>query len=210
MPDPRRIEDGNTISFPFPPRCPRPREAPAQMLLTGYAPLETAGFASGLAGMRETAKGPQSGLRPIQRRGLRCRASACTFAQRATCSIVNTRPRSAQVAKVAISDEKWVAFRQAALMLGISVSAYLGRLVEAELKRRLGRPLATITADAPAQDQALAALSEVRASIDELEAIAGRLARSATAHGGSWKDVASSLRLTAEAAQAAHEGGPTG
>ena len=38
---------------------------------------------------------------------------------------------------------------------------------------------------APEEEQALAALGAVRASIDELDAIAGRLARSAVAHGGS-------------------------
>jgi len=55
--------------------------------------------------------------------------------------------------------------------------------------------------DAPASDQALSALAEVRASIDELEAIAGRLARSAVAHGGSWKEVANSLRLPEDQAR---------
>ncbi len=57
-------------------------------------------------------------------------------------------------------------------------------------------------ADVP--DQAVAALAEVRASIDELEAIAGRLARSAVAHGGSWADVATSLRIGADQARAAY------
>ncbi len=36
---------------------------------------------------------------------------------------------------------------------------------------------------------------EVCASISELDAIAGRLARAAVAHGASWGDVGSSLRL---------------
>ena len=35
----------------------------------------------------------------------------------------------AQVARVAVDDETWVAFRQAALARGISVSAYLGKLI---------------------------------------------------------------------------------
>ena len=40
-------------------------------------------------------------------------------------------------------------------------------------------------------------------SIDELDQIAGRLARSATAHGASWEDVGSSLRLNAQQAREA-------
>lgn len=110
-------------------------------------------------------------------------------------------PASAKVARVAIDDEHWRAFRQAALAQGISVSAYLARLVEAELSRRRGRPVGGVDPDAPAHDQALSALAEVRASIDELEAIAGRLARSAVAHGGSWKDVANSLRIPEDQAR---------
>jgi len=125
----------------------------------------------------------------------------CTFAQRATCSIVNTMPTSAKVARVAIDDGEWHRFRQAALAQRISVSAYLGRLVEAELSRRRGRPVAAIDPEGPPVDQAVAALAEVRASIDELEGVAGRLARSAVAHGGSWKDVATSLRITEEQAR---------
>jgi hypothetical protein len=58
--------------------------------------------------------------------------------------------------------------------------------------------------DAPEPDQALAVLAEVRASIDELDAIAGRLARSAAMQGASWADVASSLRLRPEQARAAY------
>lgn len=108
---------------------------------------------------------------------------------------------SAKVARVAIDDDEWRAFRQAALAQGSSVSNYLGRLVMAELSRRRQRPVAAMDPDAPASDQALAALAEARASLDELEAIAGRLARSAVAHGGSWKDVASSLRIREEQAR---------
>lgn len=114
-------------------------------------------------------------------------------------------PSSAKVARVAIDDGEWRLFRQAALAQGISVSAYLGRLVEAELSRRRARPVAAIDPDAPASDQAVSGLAEVRASINELEAIAGRLARSAAAHGGSWKDIASSLRLPEDQARSAYE-----
>ena len=110
----------------------------------------------------------------------------------------------AQVARVAVAGDQWLAFRQAALAQGISVAAYLGRLVEAELARRRGRPVEAVNPDAQPSAQAIAALAELRASIDELEAIAGRLARSAVAHGGSWADVASSLRLDSGQAQAAY------
>ena len=82
-----------------------------------------------------------------------------------------------QIARVGVNDERWMAFRQAALSRGLSVSAYLGRLVDAELKRREGRALATVTPELPAQDQAIGALAEVRNSIDELNDLAGRLAR---------------------------------
>ena len=113
-----------------------------------------------------------------------------------------------QVARVAIDDEQWVAFRQAALAQGTSVSGYLARLVEAELSRRTGRPVASIDPGAEPADQAITALAEVRASIDELDAIASRLARTAVAHGGSWVDVGSSLRLSADAAKSAYEHRP--
>ena len=114
-------------------------------------------------------------------------------------------PRNAHVARVALADDQWLAFRQAALAQGISVAAYLGRLVEAELARRGGRQVDAVDPESPAPDQAVAALAEVRASIDELNAIAGRLARSAVAHGGSWADVGSSLRLDPDRARAAYE-----
>src|ERR687898_1880616 len=109
-----------------------------------------------------------------------------------------------QIARVGVDDERWMAFRQAALSRGISVSAYLGRLVEAELKRREGRAVGTVTPETPAADQAIAALAEVRASIDELDDLAGRLARSAVAHGADWSDVASSLRLRPEQVRRAY------
>ena len=110
-----------------------------------------------------------------------------------------------QVSRVAIGDEGWVAFRQAALTRGIPVSAYLGQLVEAELKRRCGRAVAKVEPEARADEQAIAALAEVRASIAELDQIAGRLARSAVDHGGSWSDVASALRIDEPQARAAYE-----
>lgn len=106
-----------------------------------------------------------------------------------------------QVARVAVSDDEWRAFRQVALTRDMSVSAYLGRLVSAELKRRKGRSVEAIEPDMPEADQALVALADVRASIDELDAIAGRLARSASAHGASWEDIASSLRITRDQAK---------
>jgi hypothetical protein len=105
---------------------------------------------------------------------------------------------------VAVSQETWTAFRQAAIAQGVSVAGYLGRLVEAEVRRRAARRVAGVSRDLGERDQALAALAEVRASIDELDHIAGRLARAATANGGSWADVGSSLRLSAEAARRAY------
>ncbi len=110
-----------------------------------------------------------------------------------------------QVARVAVADEQWVAFRQAALAQGVSVSAYLGRLVEKELLRRAGRPVSAVEVDRPEPEQAIGALAEVRASIDELDGIAGRLARSATKGGASWAEVASSLRMTSDVAKSAYE-----
>ena len=59
------------------------------------------------------------------------------------------------------------------------------KLVEAELTRRSGRAVAAVEPGAPADEQAIAALAEVRASIAELDQIAGRLARSAIDHRGS-------------------------
>lgn len=112
-------------------------------------------------------------------------------------------PARSHFARVALDDERWTAFRRVALERGLSISAYLGRLVEAELKRREALGLVSVAA-APEEEQALAALAAVRASIDELDAIAGRLARSAVAHGGSWDDVAGRLRLDRTRAEAAY------
>jgi hypothetical protein len=114
-------------------------------------------------------------------------------------------PVRGQIARVAVDDEVWLTFRQAALAQGVSVSAYLGRLVEREVRRRGGQAVGEVAADAPDRDQALAALAEVRAAIDELDAIAGRLARSAIAHGGTWEDVAGPLRIDGKAARAAYD-----
>jgi hypothetical protein len=116
-------------------------------------------------------------------------------------------PARSHFARVAVDEERWTAFRRVALERGLSISAYLGRLVEAELRRREGLGLVPIEA-APEAEQALAALAAVRASIDELDAIAGRLARSAVAHGGSWDDVAGSLRLDPDCAKAAYGSAP--
>src|SRR4051812_44035433 len=66
-------------------------------------------------------------------------------------------PTTAKVARVAVSEEQWRAFRQAALTQGISVSTYLARLVEAELVRRRGRPVAAVDPEAPHADQGISA-----------------------------------------------------
>lgn len=114
-------------------------------------------------------------------------------------------PARSHFARVAVDEERWTAFRRVALERGLSISAYLGRLAEAELKRREGLGLVSVDA-APEDQQALAALAAVRASIDELDGIAGQLARSAVAQGGSWDDVAGTLRLDRHRAEAAYGG----
>jgi hypothetical protein len=75
----------------------------------------------------------------------------------------------------------------------------------AELSRRDATPIGDVDGETAPRDQALAALELVRASIDELDDIAGRLARSANQLGGSWRDIASSLRLTEDAARRAYD-----
>lgn len=117
-------------------------------------------------------------------------------------------PRHGQVARVAVDEEGWLAFRQAALIRGISVSEYLGRLVQAELKRRSGREVAEITPETPAAEQTLVALAEVRASIDELDGIAARLARSAIDHGSTWEEVGKKLRIAPSQAEASYGKSP--
>ena len=106
-----------------------------------------------------------------------------------------------QLARVAVDDDTWRRFRQVALLRDLSIAEYLGRLVQRELRRRADRLVAGVTADQPPCEQALVALADLRQAIDELDQVAGRLARSAITHGGSWRDVASSLRLTPDAAQ---------
>jgi hypothetical protein len=112
-------------------------------------------------------------------------------------------PSPYPAARVAVDAQTWRAFRQAALVRGIPVSTYLGKLVADELRRRKAGPV-DVEIEQPPADQALAALAAVRSSIDELDDIAGRLARSAFEHGGSWGDIASSLRITQDAARRAY------
>lgn len=114
-------------------------------------------------------------------------------------------PSPYNAARVAVDDETWQAFRQAALARGIPVSVYLGKLVKSEVARRRGSSVPGVGTSAPERDRALAALEAVRVSIDELDDIAGRLARAAVEHGGAWADVGSSLRLSADAARSAYE-----
>src|SRR3954451_16740571 len=90
-----------------------------------------------------------------------------------------------QVAPGAVSEEEWRAFRHAAVAQGASVSAYLGRLVKAELRRSRTRPDSRRGKKPTEADEAIAALADIRIAIDEPDGIAGRLAPSATAHGGS-------------------------
>jgi uncharacterized NAD(P)/FAD-binding protein YdhS len=108
---------------------------------------------------------------------------------------------------VAVEAETWRAFRQAALVRGIHVSDYLAKLVEAELKRRALAPAGQITLEASENDQALVSLRAVRAAINELDDIASRLARAAYEQGGSWQDIASSLRLSEDAARREYQKG---
>jgi hypothetical protein len=114
-------------------------------------------------------------------------------------------PSPYPAARIAVDDDTWRTFRQAALVRGIPVSVYLARLVEAELGRRNATQVREVASEAAPRDQAMVALSAVRASIDELDDIAGRLARSAAELGGSWSDVASSLGLAEDAARRAYD-----
>ena len=65
-------------------------------------------------------------------------------------------------------------------------------------------PSMQVAPEQPPADQAIAALADLRLAIDELDQVAGRLARSAIAHGGSWADIASSLRLSPSQAEQAY------
>lgn len=109
---------------------------------------------------------------------------------------------------VGVPAETWQSFRQVALVRGISISRYLGDLVEAELKRRQGRLIEGITPDMSADDQALVGLAEIRRSIDEFDQIAGRLAREALQAGRSWDEVASRLQIPPGNARNAYEEHP--
>jgi hypothetical protein len=123
----------------------------------------------------------------------------------ATRATVAPMPSPYPSARIAVEADAWRAFRQAAIVRGIPVSVYLGKLVEAELGRRSETLVGEVDAEAAPRDQAMAALSVVRASIDELDDIAGRLARSAAELGGSWSDVASSLGLAEDVARRAYD-----
>src|SRR4051812_23384435 len=114
-------------------------------------------------------------------------------------------PSPYPAARIAVEESAWRAFRQAAIVRGIPVSVYLAKLVEAELGRRSATHVGEVAAEAAPRHQAMVALSAVRASIDELDDIAGRLARSAPELGGSWSDVASSLGLAEDAARRAYD-----
>ncbi|MFL5845304.1 MAG: hypothetical protein ACJ762_11460 [Solirubrobacteraceae bacterium] len=108
-------------------------------------------------------------------------------------------------ARVAVDAEAWDAFRLLALRRGIAVSTYLGRLVEAEIKRRHAPGVERIDPDAPLEDQSLDALASVREQIDELTEIAARLSRMAMDAGSSWYRVGQQLRMSPHDAQQAFE-----
>ena len=111
-------------------------------------------------------------------------------------------------ARVAVDAETWREFRQAALVRGIHVSDYIAKLVEAELERRASAPASAVSLATSEADQGLAALRAVRAAIDDLDDIAGRLARATHDQGGSWRDIAASLRLSEETTRRAYEADP--
>jgi hypothetical protein len=108
------------------------------------------------------------------------------------------------VARVTVSDDAWSAFRRVALAQGTPVSRYLGRLVEAELARRKPRPVRRVSGARGEIEDGLAALREVRLAIDELDAIAGRLARETANCGGRWGDIGPALGLRPDAARSAY------
>ena len=112
------------------------------------------------------------------------------------------------VARVTVSDDAWTAFRRVALAQGTPVSRYLGRLVEAELERREPRPVRRVSGTAGEIQDGLAALREVRLAIDELEAIAGRLARETANRGGRWGDIGPALGLRPDVARSAYQRPP--
>jgi hypothetical protein len=53
-------------------------------------------------------------------------------------------------------------------------------------------------------EDGLVALREVRLAIDELDGIAGRLARETANRGGSWDDIGAALKLRPDAARNAY------
>src|SRR3954447_25765867 len=108
------------------------------------------------------------------------------------------------VSRITLPDESWAAFRQVALAQGAPVSRYLGRLVEAELERRETRPVRRVSGKTGEVEDGLAALREVRLAIDELDAIAGRLARETANRGGMWGDIGGALRMRPDAARDAY------
>lgn len=77
--------------------------------------------------------------------------------------------------------------------------------MRSEVSRRRKTSAAGIDPALPEPDQALAALEAVRVSIDELDDIAGLLARAAVAHAAGGPTSGSSLRLSAHAARSAYE-----
>lgn len=114
-------------------------------------------------------------------------------------------PSPYNAARVAVDEATWQEFRQAALARGLPVSVYLGKLVQREVARRRRTAVAGVNPTLPEPDQTLVALEAVRASIDDLDDIAGRLARTAVKQGGSWADVGSSLRMDSGSARTAYE-----
>jgi hypothetical protein len=109
------------------------------------------------------------------------------------------------VARVTVSNEAWTDFRRIALAQATPVSRYLGRLVEAELERRKPRPVRRVSGKPDEIEDGLAALREVRLAIDELDAIAGRLARETANRGGRWNDIGPALRLRPNVARRAYQ-----
>jgi hypothetical protein len=114
-------------------------------------------------------------------------------------------PSQHHVARVAVDDHTWQSFRHAALVRGLSVAAYLGKLVETEVKRRGATALAHTNELDPPPDVAIDALATVRATLDELHDVAGRLARTAVGTGASWDEVAETLRFSPADARQAFE-----
>ena len=106
--------------------------------------------------------------------------------------------------RAGVDDETWQAFRQLALLRGISVSDYLAKLVERELARRPESKARLVALDALPEQQALAALSDTRDALLELDDIAGACALSVRAQ----RELAehrSSLSISAESARRSYQ-----